>query len=609
MDSIYFFYNKENYSFSIERGSDHADSVFCDDDSGWCILADARIDYIGELAEELGIAWALAEKYSDSRLILSAYLKWGEGCLEYIYGDFAFVIWHPERHHVFFARDHFGRRPLYYIDQPDFLAVASRTGSFRNIPDFKSEVREQYILDTICAIEITDDQSAYIGISRLMPAHYLNYSDAKLSEQFRYWELKIDKAYAELSLDAACQGLKERILESIRQRTPADCQIGVELSGGLDSSGIASVLVDQLDQNAPLFAFTHSISEEGAARQKYLKSELEYSEEIVNAFGAIRQSIVTEEHGEGCYTALVDALTILDKPLNQTFAMNSDLLIQKAGEQGIAVLFSGMGGDEGITNNGMGNMDELIRLGRHMELYKQLRRKGGGRLKAYKRLVKKYLGYYTPWLNGLCVKDWRKTRYRSFAIEKSLEQKYRMKRRYFSIIGFPNNADVRELQYFRLMHSNIPVRMEETDLIAHQHGIEYRYPFLDVKMVEFFYSLPSEYKYKEGQGRYLFRKAMEGILPDKVRLRIDKVGTTIPNVLARVVKDEEVFRELIEEGRSNNSYHYVDYDKLHGMLDTFKQFGDPKAYNFSPRTFLSPMSVLILQQWQREGRINVGIKC
>jgi len=442
-----------------------------------------------------------------------------------------------------------------------------------------------------------------------MPAHYLNYSDAKLSEQFRYWELKIDKAYAELSLDAACQGLKERILESIRQRIPVDGQIGAELSGGLDSSGIASVLVKQLDQNAPVYAFTHSISEKGAARQKYLKSELEYSEEIVNAFGAIRQSIVTEEHGEGCYAALTDALDILKRPINQTFAMNLDLLIQKAGEQGVEVLFSGMGGDEGITNNGRGYFDELIRLGHHAELYKQLKNKGGGRLKAYKRLIKQYIGYYTPWLQGLYVQDWRKTRYRSFAIDISLEQKYRMNKRFFSNIGFPGKADVREFQYFRLMHPNIPVRMEETDLLAQQHGIEYRYPFLDVKLVGFFYSLPSEYKYKNGQGRYLFRKAMEGILPDKVRLRTDKAGTTIPNVLARVVKDEGVFREIIEEGRGNNSYHYVDYDKLHGMLDTFKQFGDPKEYNIPPRSFLSPMSVLILQKWQREGKIDIGIKC
>lgn len=572
-------------------------------------MADARIDYKKELVEELGVAWAIAEKFSDPRLILSAYLKWGEGCLDYLYGDFAFVIWNPDQKHIFLARDHFGNRPLYYIDQLGFLAIASRDISFNRISDFKLEVREQYILDAICSIEITDEKSAFKGVSRLMPAHYLRYSDSMLSEQCKYWGLKIDSDYSDLSIDAACQGLKERIAESIRQRTPVDRQTGVELSGGLDSSGIASVLVKQLDQNAPVYAFTHSISEEGAARQKYLKSELEYSEAIVNEFSSIRQYIVTEEHGEGCNAALVDALNILERPINQDFALNSDLLIQKAGEQGAEVLFSGMGGDEGITNNGRGYFDELIRLAHHAELYRQLKKKGGGRLKAYKRLIKQYIGYYTPWLQGLYVQDWRKCRYRSFAIDISLEQKYRMKKRFYSNTGFPGKADVREFQYFRLMHPNIPVRMEETALLAQQHGIEYRYPFLDVKLVEFFYSLPSEYKYNDGQGRYLFRKAMEGILPDKVRLRTDKVGTTIPNILARVVKDEEVFRELIEEGRGNNNYHYVDYEKLHRMLDTFKQFGDPKDYNIPPRTFLSSMSVLILQKWQREGRINIGIKC
>ena len=145
--------------------------------------------------------------------------------------------------------------------------------------------------------------------------------------------------------------------------------------------------------------------------------------------------------------------------------------------------------------------------------------------------------------------------------------------------------------------------------MAQQHGIEYRYPFLDVKLVEFFYSLPSEYKFKNGMGRYLFRMAMEEILPEKIRMRNDKGGNTIPNVFARVLKDEEIFREIIEEGRLKNQYHYVDYDKLHEMLDSFKNTGGSIRKDYGLRAFQSPLSVLILQKWQREGEIDIGIKC
>ena len=103
--------------------------------------------------------------------------------------------------------------------------------------------------------------------------------------------------------------------------------------------------------------------------------------------------------------------------------------------------------------------------------------------------------------------------------------------------------------------------------------------------------------------------AMKDILPEKIRMRSDKGGNTIPNVFARVLKDEKIFRELIEEARLKNHYHYVDYDKLHDMLDSFRSPGKSTQQDYGLRTFQSPMSVLILQKWQREGNIDIGIMC
>jgi asparagine synthase (glutamine-hydrolysing) len=165
------------------------------------------------------------------------------------------------------------------------------------------------------------------------------------------------------------------------------------------------------------------------------------------------------------------------------------------------------------------------------------------------------------------------------------------------------------LQYFRIKYPNIPERIEETSLLAEKYGLTYVYPFLDIKLLEFFYSLPSEFKFKDGVGRILFRQAMKGILPEEIRNRKDKGGNTIPNVFIRVLKDEGLFRELIEEGRQNNQFHYVDYNKLHDMLDSFKAKGRSNKQQYSLRAFQSPISVLLLQKQQREGKIDIGIKC
>ncbi|MCP4310026.1 MAG: hypothetical protein GY790_02065 [Bacteroidetes bacterium] len=273
-------------------------------------------------------------------------------------------------------------------------------------------------------------------------------------------------------------------------------------------------------------------------------------------------------------------------------------------------MFSGLGGDEGVSNDGSGYFNELISHGQHSKLREHIKsivsRRGS---RFYRQLIKLYINYYAPWLQNLYKNDWRKATYQSFALQKSLARKYRMKRRYFYTNSLPAKPDVRAIQYFRIMYPNKPERIEETLLLAQQHGIEYRYPFLDVKLLEFFYSLPSEYKYKDGMGRYLFRKAMEDILPEKIRMRTHKGGNTIPNVFVRVLKDEEIFREIIDEGQLKNHYHYVDYDKLHEMLDSFKKMGESKQHDYGLKAFQSPISVLILQRWQREGKIDIGIKC
>lgn len=588
--------------------SDH-DCFYVDGISDCMIVSDSRIDYREELAGKLGINWNVAESYSDSKLILLAYLKWGELCLSFLYGDFAFVIWDSRKREVFFARDHFGCRPLYYVEQPGFLAVAPEISVFKRLPGFSFEIKEQYIVDSICSVVRTESGSAYKGIYRLKPAHYLKQINGQLSVQYRYWDLKPNEKYSGLTLDEASDGLRDRIIEAVRQRIQSNGHIGVELSGGLDSSGIAAVLTKILGQEVRINAFTHSMSPEGIAQRMKLKSEMEFGDALVKEYSSIRHFKISGENAEGSYHALITALNRMHKPINLHYAMNSDLLFEAAGNLGTSVIFSGLGGDEGITNNGRGYFYELISHGQHSKLRDNIKSISSRRgIRFYRQLIRLYINYYAPWVFNLYLRDWTKARYRSLALQKRLARKYKMRKRFIHSNPAPAKPDVRAIQYFRLMYPTIPERIEETALLAQQYGLEYRYPFLDVKLLEFFFSLPSEYKFRDGLGRYLFRMATEEILPDKIRKRADKGGNTIPNVFARVLKDEEIFRKIIEEGRQKNQYHYVDYEKLDNMLGTLKNTGAIKQEDFNLRAFQSAISVLILQKWQREGQVEIGIK-
>lgn len=605
-----FLYAMAEFFLNFNKSEERQTEGLTGDQSGCSIVADARIDYREELAGKLGLAWNEAENLTDSRFILLAYLKWGEACLSHLYGDFSFAIVDPAKDEIFCARDHFGCRPLYFVDQPEFLAVATKISDFKQIPGFRFELRDQYIMDSICAIERTDSSTAYQGISRLKPAHYMKLVNGRLSLQHRYWDLKVNEDFIALTLEEASVELRERITEAVRQRIPAKGQIGVELSGGLDSSAIASVLTRLSGPEITIHAFTHSTASEREGHHQFQTSESAFSKDIIEKYPSVRQHRVTGKHSSGGYQALAEGLHCLFKPMNLHYAVNSDLLFREAGQSGTAVIFSGLGGDEGVSYDGTGVMNELIGQGRFSTLRALLKSgtdRRGWRL--YKRYVRLMLNYYAPSITDMLQKDWRKERYRSFALQKPLARKYQMRKRFYSSHAFPVKADVRAMQQFRIMYPHIPERIEETSLLARQHGIEYRYPLLDVKLVEFFYSLPSEYKYRDGTGRYLFRLAMKGIMPEKIRMRSDKWGNTIPNVFDRVLRDERLFRELIEESRLKNNFHYIDYDKLDGMLDSFQTNGEQKRRNYGLREFQSALSVLILQKWQREGLMDTGIRC
>ena len=141
-----------------------------------------------------------------------------------------------------------------------------------------------------------------------------------------------------------------------------------------------------------------------------------------------------------------------------------------------------------------------------------------------------------------------------------------MKNKFFRYATVPKAHDVRSIQYSRIMHPHLPDRLETSYFAALAKKIEYRYPFLDVKLLEFYYSINSEYKFKNGIGRYIFRKAIKGMVHESIRLRKDKTFLTIPNVYSRILKDKEEFVKIIDEGERNNNYHYADYNKLRRVI-------------------------------------------
>lgn len=174
---------------------------------------------------------------------------------------------------------------------------------------------------------------------------------------------------------------------------------------------------------------------------------------------------------------------------------------------------------------------------------------------------------------------------------------------------FPEMETVRDNQLFSISHNHVTHRLEGSYMSARSYGLEYVYPLWDIDLLQFYLNLPVDYKFRNGMGRAIFRESLKDIVPDEIRLRNDKSISTIPTARMRIVEDYENIQKLILSCKTNNKFHYLDYSFLLNKLEAIKQYtlGKKGRRFLSPR-FISALQVLQLQDMQRSGEFDSGIK-
>ncbi len=212
------------------------------------ITADARIDgrtdLIGKLADKKCM---VSQTVTDVELILHAYHVWGEACVKYLIGDFAFAIWDRCKQQLFCARDHFGIKPFFYAKVGSLLIFSNTLPCLRTHPCVSGRINNLFIGDFLLfGYTQASDTTAYQDICRLPPAHYLIYSRDKFLVT-PYWNLPIDGAIRYRRAESYVEHFQELLSTAVkdRVRTP---RLGILMSGGLDSTNIAATACELLKQ-------------------------------------------------------------------------------------------------------------------------------------------------------------------------------------------------------------------------------------------------------------------------------------------------------------------------------------------------------------------------
>jgi len=466
--------------------------------------------------------------HCDTETILHAYEEYGPASLDRFRGMFAFAIWDKRARKLFCARDRLGKKPFYYYWDGRLFAFASEIKALLKHPAIAPRLEESLLPEYLAFGYISEDRTLFSGIRKLMPGHYLvlDLASARPEPQIRqYWE--IPRPAPEEPRDDASwiSECRERLEETVRLRLMSDVPLGMFLSGGLDSSAIAALMKRQFTGPVKTFAV-------GYQEQQY--SELSYAAHVARSIGTEHHEVVVGM--EDFFNALPRLIWHEDEPITWPSSVSLYFVSRLASEQ-VKVVLTGEGSDEMFAGYARYRFYALNQ--RWLPFYRllpgPLRRAirsqvaSSGLLQAdvRRKLQHTFVGrgedleslYLDNFYSALPAAE--QARMFSSLPRTSAYQNFR--RYWEAAADFPPLA--------RMLYADQKTYLVELlmkqDQMSMATSIESRVPFLDHQFVEFATRVPERLKLRNGEGKYIVKKAVEDVLPHEIIYR-KKMGFPTP---------------------------------------------------------------------------------
>ena len=483
------------------------------------ITADARVDARAELISKLESKGRCGVKAAtDAELILHAYHVWGEECVEHLLGDFAFAIWDGRRRRLFCARDHFGVKLLYYAQVGNSVVFGNTLNCVRMHPGVSDELNDLAIADFLLGgLNEEPATTTFADILRLPAAHTLTLSDGALCVH-RYWTLPVEGPVHYTRTGDYVEHFRELLRTAVEDRLRTD-RVSVFMSGGMDSSTIAATAKEVLSkQSAPFELCAHTVVYDRLIPDQ----ERRYSTMVAQALGMPIHHLVAD--GYALYERWEEPGVRRPEPFEYALpALEVDQYRQVAGHS--RVVLTGDGGDPGLRAS---LSSHLLRQARGLQLGR-LARDLGRYLMAERRLSRLYLRKRLEVLFG-------KNRWRSLYprwLNRTFEARWDLRTRWERVNDEPTpNHPVRPEAYGGLTAPYWQWVFEGYDAGVTFSPVEARHPFFDLRVMRYLLTLP---RLPWCADKMLFREAMRGILPERVRLRpkTPLVGDPIGELLKR----------------------------------------------------------------------------
>ena len=467
------------------------------DGSLW-IAADARLDGRRDLIASLrGHAREVAEDASDAALLLHAYGVWHDRCVDHLLGDFAFAIWDATARRLFAARDHFGVKPLYYAEVTGGCVLSNTLRCVRMHPEVSERLADAAVADFLL-FGLNEDPATTIfaDVRKVEPASAISCAPGRLRHR-RYWNLPTGGCVRYRDPQEYVDRFHELFQAAVVDRlSPAPT--GIWMSGGLDSTAIAAV-AQRAGGNAAARLAAHTVVYDALIPDE----ERAYAGRAARALGLPIEFFVADGYlplGGWERTDLQPP-----EPIDDPFLLMRHDLFRRAAEHG-RVWLGGDGGDEVLrgsyVSDLIGRMPLRAVAAGAVDAWRHGRRPGFGiRASLRKRLARSDAIPPLPsWINP------------AFARRLDLRDRYRQ----ILSTGSAGSHTLRPEARARLATAQWSASFEAYDPGATGTAVEYRTPFLDVRLVEWALAIPP---LPWCVDKHLLRTAVTGLLPESVRCR------------------------------------------------------------------------------------------
>ncbi|MFN5516608.1 MAG: asparagine synthase (glutamine-hydrolyzing) [Cyanobacteriota bacterium] len=493
-------------------------------DRRYAIAFNGEIYNYLELQSELKQLGYNFRSQTDTEVLLTAYIHWGQAILPRLVGMFAFALLDADKQTLFLARDFFGIKPLYYSAWETGFAFASEIKALLRLPQIKRQINPQRLYDFLtCGLTDAGAETLLSSVRQLPAAHCLEIdltAPIPTPSPRRYWQVVPDPTL-DLSFAEAARHCRDIFLDNISLHLRSDVPVGVALSGGVDSSSIVMAM-RRLNPQQEIHSFSYTAEDPQINEENWIDIVVGAAQTVSHKTRPTPQELVAD---------LDPLIYTQDEPFGSTSIYAQHRVFRLAQANGIKVMLDGQGADEllgGYYPYLAARLASLIRQGKWLKA-KQFFQKicqfpGAENYPFFKQAlglflpldlktqIKGYLGKpaFPLWLNA----PW-----------------FQARRVHSNTIPRLQGTDLLRAQLLQSLDTSLPGLLRYEDRNSMAHSLESRVPFLTPKLVNFLFSLPEDYIIgADSVTKAVFREGMKDILPEPIRTRRDKIGFATPEL-------------------------------------------------------------------------------